>query len=75
MPARRIYLTNAGYDYDAVQKRVNEMLQSPKYDVTEVAKAVIRGEYGSGQYRIDTLKSNGYDPDKVQQEVNRLLGY
>lgn len=75
LPARKIYLTNAGYDYDAVQKRVNEMLQSPKYDVTEVAKAVIRGEYGSGQYRIDTLKSNGYDPDKVQQEVNRLLGY
>lgn len=42
--------------------------------VTEVAKAVLRGEYGNGQERIDKLRAEGYNPAEVQSEVNRLMG-
>jgi hypothetical protein len=36
---------------------------------------VIRGKYGSGLERRKNLKAAGYDPDKVQKDVNeRLLG-
>lgn len=41
--------------------------------VTEVAQAVLRGDYGNGQERIDKLRSEGYDYNAVQKEVNRLL--
>jgi hypothetical protein len=42
--------------------------------VTEIAKAVLRGEYGNGQERIDKLRSEGYNPAEVQAEVNRIMG-
>jgi hypothetical protein len=46
----------------------------PGRSVTEVAQAVLRGDYGNGQERIDKLRSEGYDPNVVQAEVNRLMG-
>jgi len=46
----------------------------PGKSVTEVAKAVLRGEYGNGQERIDKLRAEGYNPAEVQAEVNRLMG-
>ena len=50
----------------------------PKYDtehksLTEVAKAVIRGEYGDGSARRAKLIEEGYNPSMVQAEVNRLF--
>ena len=42
--------------------------------VTEIAQQVIRGLWGSGEERKKRLKAAGHDPDKVQAEVNRLLG-
>lgn len=42
-------------------------------ELTKVAKAVIAGEYGDGPTRIRKLVAKGYDPNKVQAEVNRLL--
>ena len=54
---------------------------SPKTDekakgdksIEEVAKAVIKGEYGTGNARKKKLEAEGYDYYKVQDEVNRLL--
>lgn len=44
-----------------------------KKSTTEVAKEVIKGLWGNGATRTNKLKAAGYDPVKVQQEVNKLL--
>ena len=40
-----------------------------------VAYAVIRGEFGNGQERMDRLTWAGYDAKRVQNLVNSLLKY
>jgi N-acetylmuramoyl-L-alanine amidase CwlA len=40
---------------------------------TDVARDVIAGEYGNNPQRAKKLESEGYDPEAVQREVNRLL--
>ena len=74
--ARKEALEKAGYDYDEVQDRVNEILkeQNNKKSVTEVAKDVINGDYGNGEERKKKLEAEGYDYDEVQSKVNQLLG-
>lgn len=79
--ARVAALTSAGYDADAVQARVNELLGAssqpapkPSVSITEIAQAVLRGEYGNGNDRRQALANAGYDYDTVQAEVNRLAG-
>ena len=71
---RKKRLEAAGYNYNAVQNRVNEMLAKPKKSVTEVAKDVINGKYGNGDERKKKLEAEGYDYDEVQAKVNQLLG-
>ena len=71
---RKKKLEEAGYDYNAVQDRVNEMLAKPKKSITEVAKDVINGKYGNGDERKKKLEAEGYDYDEVQAKVNQLLG-
>ena len=72
---RKSKLEKAGYDYDAVQDRVNEILSKDnKKSVTEVAKDVIAGKYGNGEERKKKLEAEGYDYDTVQAKVNQLLG-
>lgn len=66
-------LTAAGYDYDAVQKRVNEILYPPKKSTEEIADEVIRGEWGNGEERFRRLTEAGYDAGAVQRMVNQLL--
>lgn len=44
-----------------------------KKSIAEVAKEVIKGLWGNGATRTNKLKAAGYDPIKVQQEVNKLL--
>lgn len=34
---------------------------------------VIAGKYGNGQERKEKLKKAGYDPDKVQEAVNKMI--
>ena len=74
---RRIRLTQAGYDYDAVQKRVNEILTGTsapaKKSIDELAREVIRGEWGNGSDRRVRLTQAGYDYDAVQKRVNEIL--
>ena len=71
---RKNRLEKAGYNYDAVQDRVNEILSKPKKSITEVAKDVIDGKYGNGETRKKKLEAEGYDYDQVQAKVNQLLG-
>lgn len=69
-------LASAGYDNVAVQQRVNEILQgapsSTQGDMSAIAEAVYRGDYGNGQDRINALRAAGYDPDEVQRAVDRI---
>ena len=73
---RRARLESAGYDYDAVQDRVNEILEgtpsTPKKSIDELAQEVIRGDWGNGSDRRKALESAGYDYDAVQNRVNEL---
>lgn len=72
--ARKSALTKAGYDYEAVQARVNELLKNPnKKSVTEIAKEVIAGKWGVGEARKTALTKAGYDYNEVQKKVNELL--
>ena len=80
---RKDKLAAAGYNYDEVQDRVNAILNgtattatplsSTKKSVEEIAKEVIRGNWGNGQERKDKLAAAGYNYDEVQAKVNELL--
>lgn len=75
---RKNRLTNAGYDYSAVQKRVDEMLGSKttvsnKKSIDEIAREVIKGLWGNGNDRKNKLAAAGYDYSAVQNRVNELL--
>lgn len=71
-------LRAAGYDYDAVQNRVNEMLsgggnKTNTRSIDMLAREVIRGDWGNGQDRKNRLERAGYDYNAVQRRVNELL--
>lgn len=73
---RKKKLEDAGYNYDEVQNRVNEILgaKDNKKSVVEIAKDVINGKYGNGEERKKKLEAEGYDYDTIQAKVNQLLG-
>lgn len=66
-----------GLDYSAVQKRVNELVKnsdtSAKKSVDELAREVIKGQWGTGEDRKNRLTAAGYDFSAVQKRVNELL--
>lgn len=67
---RKKLLTEAGYDYDAVQNRVNELVPL----VEKLAKEVIAGDkWGNGDERKRRLTEAGYDYDVVQKKVNEII--
>ena len=68
-------LTRAGYDAQAVQDRVNSLLNGGNdiSDLESVANEVIQGLWGNGQERFDNLTNAGYDAQAVQNRVNELL--
>lgn len=73
--ARKKALTDAGYDYDAVQAEVNRIVKerdakAEADKIHQMALGVIRGEYGNGLVR--RIKLGSYYK-KVQDEVNRIL--
>ncbi|MDO5363071.1 MAG: glucosaminidase domain-containing protein [Eubacteriales bacterium] len=69
---RKRRLIQAGYNFDAVQKKVNWIL-SGKKSLEAVAKEVIAGKWGNGEARRKKLEASGYDADEVQKTVNRIL--
>ena len=71
-------LTSAGYNYNSVQNRVNEILSGVSNkpsgkSIDTLAREVIRGDWGNGQDRKNRLERAGYDYDAVQKRVNELL--
>ena len=71
-------LTSAGYNYDAVQTVVNQRLGggAPAADrpsLDEIARQVIRGQWGNGAERRRRLEGAGYNYAAVQARVNQLL--
>lgn len=79
--ARKTSLTNAGYDYNAIQSIVNQKLSGKTTSskptlksIDEVAREVINGQWGNGQDRFNRLANEGYDGNAVQNRVNEILG-
>ena len=54
---------------DAVEK-----VTKSAEELEEIAKRVIRGEFGNGQVRFDALEEMGYNWKEVQNKVNEMLG-
>lgn len=70
---RKRRLTEAGYDYEAVQKEVNRLYNSTKTKSNEeIAKEVIRGNWGNGAAREKKLTEAGYDYNAIQELVNKM---
>lgn len=79
---RKSRLESAGYNYSAVQAKVNELMgggskPSPSKPalkpISQVAREVIRGDWGNGNDRKARLENAGYSYAQVQAEVNRLM--
>ncbi len=73
---RKQRLTKAGYDYNAVQRKVNELMadnRRPAKSVEELAREVIQGKWGYGADRRERLTKAGYDYNAVQNRVNELM--
>ena len=77
---RRRRLEAAGYNYAEVQNAVNAKLgggssapthRGPSLD--DVARAVIRGDFGNGEERRRRLVAAGYNYNAVQARVNQLM--
>lgn len=58
---------------DNVAKKA-EAVKKPLYDLSKLAKAVINGDYGNGEKRVNELHKIGASYAKVQNRVNKLLG-
>lgn len=74
---RKAALEAEGYDYSAVQAKVNELCGTasiPKKSVAEIAQEVINGQWGNGQDRKTALENAGYNYSEVQNKVNELCG-
>lgn len=72
---RRNRLKATGYDYAAVQAKVNQLAKgtSNQKSIDAVAREVIRGKWGNGSDRKKRITSAGYDYSAVQKRVNELL--
>lgn len=58
------------------KKKIKTEEKKPKVKkktILQIAKEVIAGKYGNGEERRAKLIAEGYDPDKVQKKVNKLL--
>ncbi len=71
-------LTDAGYDAERIQEKVNLALQESQINdiktTDTLAYEVIQGDWGNGEERKERLEAAGYDYDAVQQKVNEILG-
>lgn len=72
---RKKRLQNAGYDYNAVQNAVNQLCGGSSVDIDAVARRVIRGDFGNGKARHETLVQmyGTAMANKIQNRVNQLL--
>ena len=68
---RKNRLTNAGYDYNTIQKLVNQKLSKKSNE--EIATEVIKGKWGNGSERQKRLEKAGYNYNVIQKIVNERL--
>ncbi len=67
-----IWLANPSYC--TIGNTVGASISTPsRKSINEIAKEVIRGDWGNGQERKDKLTAAGYDAATVQKKVNELL--
>ena len=72
--ARKDALTVAGYDYEEVQKKVNEIVERQhKEKILHTACRTILGEYGTGVARRTAIESLGLSYEEVQKLVNMIV--
>ena len=71
---RKKRLTDAGYDYNAVQNIVNKKLAPARKSNDQIANEVIAGQWGNGEDRKKRLTSAGYNYTVIQAIVNKLMG-
>lgn len=71
---RKRSLAQAGYDYNAVQERVNAILNNRVLkNIDVVAAEVLDGKWGNGNGRVEALTRAGYNAATVQAKVNEIL--
>jgi N-acetylmuramoyl-L-alanine amidase CwlA len=75
---RKKKLTQAGYDYSAVQSEVNRLVKGEssapvKKSNEEIAREVIAGKWGNGAVRKKKLTDAGYNYSVIQALVNKML--
>lgn len=71
---RKSRITQAGYDYNAIQEIVNKKTQPVRKSNDEIASEVIAGKWGDGNDRKNRLEQAGYDYNAIQNIVNQKLG-
>ncbi|MBQ3052110.1 MAG: glycosyl hydrolase family 25 [Clostridia bacterium] len=74
---RKEKLTQAGYDYNAVQKEVNKLATKTtapaKKSNEEIAREVVQGKWGNGATRKKKLTNAGYNYSAIQKLVNKMM--
>lgn len=71
---RKKLLTEAGYNYNTVQAKVNAILSGKELKSNgEIAREVIAGKWGSGDTRKRKLTNAGYNYSAIQKLVNKML--
>ena len=71
---RKNRLTQAGYNYSAVQARVNEILApKPHYTVEQAVNEILNGQHGTGDARKQWCESVGLDYNTVQSRINAII--
>lgn len=74
---RKKKLTQAGYDYNAVQKEVNKLATKTtapaKKSNEEIAREVVQGKWGNGATRKKKLTDAGYNYSAIQKLVNKMM--
>lgn len=72
---RRQRLTQAGYDYNAIQNIINRGAAATptRKSNEEVAREVLAGKWGNGAARKQNLVAAGYNYATIQAIVNRIV--
>ena len=69
---RNTFSWNSQYIQGYARPKYGASAKGTKSNLT-IAKEVLQRKWGDGQDRITRLKNAGYDPNKVQSEVNKLM--
>ena len=71
---RKKLLTEAGYDYNTVQAKVNALVSGTGLKSNgEIVREVIAGKWGNGNTRKKKLTNAGYNYYDIQKLVNKML--